>query len=190
MTHPERRRTRHPFALAATCAALACAAGLGSGCVVTHKAPADLLPEASAAEASAPLGGEALFQRKREMQRAHADLIHCDATLASLKHRRDKNGLTLFSRFVHGYLGTHVDPMLAGEWQSRHPELTALDANLRFAKTELLIQLGLRRQVQIEIEEIQRRFAGREDMLVDYPFGEQRALGEALDLLRTDKWRG
>jgi hypothetical protein len=34
------------------------------------------------------------------------------------------------------------------------------------------------------------RFQGREDMLIDYPFGEQRSLGEGLEMLRDRKWRG
>ena len=82
------------------------------------------------------------------------------------------------------------DPLLAGEWQSRHPELNAIDANVRFAKAELLIQLGETRRAQAVMDEIERRFHGREDMLVDYPFGDHRALGEGLELLRNRKWRG
>lgn len=163
---------------------------VGSGCVIHDVAPADLLPETSSAEASAPLGGEALIQRKSEMIRAHADMVHMNATLESLHHRHDKNGLVLFSKFLDAYLGMHLDPMLAGEWQSRHPELTALDANLRFAKAELLIQLRLPRRAQEVMDQIEQRFQGREDMLVDYPFGQQRSLGEGLQMLRERKWRG
>jgi hypothetical protein len=171
-------------------AALLLCAVLAGGCVVRHKAPPDLLPGDTAAEDSAPLGGAALTQRKLEMRRAHADMAHFHATLASLQFRRDKNGLVQFGKFLDTYLGTHVDPLLAGEWQSRHPEVDALDANLRFAKAELLIQLRSPRRAQAVIEEIERRFQGREQMLVDYPFGEQHSLGEGLELLRDRKWRG
>ena len=80
--------------------------------------------------------------------------------------------------------------LLSGEWQSRHPELTALDANLRFAKAELLVALRMPRRAQAVMDEIEVRFQGREDMLVDYPFGEQRSLGEGLQMLRDRKWRG
>jgi hypothetical protein len=170
-------------------AAIACAA-LISACVGVDRAPADLLPDASAAEASTPLGGEALIQRKQEMRRAHADMIHFHKTLDSLHHREDKNGLVLFSQFLEAYLAVHVDPLLAGEWQSRHPELTALDANLRFAKAELLIQLRLPRRAQEVMDQIEERFHGRADMLVDYPFGHQRPLGEGLEMLRDRKWSG
>lgn len=179
-----RRHDIGTLAVLLTCALLA------SACVTDDRAPADLVPDASAAEDSAPLGGEALTQRKEEMRRAHSDIVHFDATLASLHHRRDKNGVIMFSGFLDAYLGMHVDPLLAGEWQSRHPELSALDADLRFAKAELLIQLRLPRRAQSVIDDIEERFRGREDMLVDYPFGDQRSLGEGLELLRERKWQG
>jgi hypothetical protein len=186
--HDPRRRS--PWTPARACAALLAGAWLATGCVVSHSAPPDLLPGDTAAEDSAPLGGEALTQRKHEMRRAYGDMIHFHATLESLHHRRDKNGLVLFGKFLDTYLGVHVDPLLAGEWQSRHPELDALDANLRFAKAELLIQLRSPRRAQAVMDEIERRFEGRQNMLIDYPFGEQRALGEGLELLRDRKWRG
>jgi hypothetical protein len=188
MSAPLRRATRRPGA--GGWAGILLCAWLGAGCVISHKAPPDLLPGDTAAEDSAPLGGEALTQRKHEMRRAYADMVHFHVTLASLQYRRDKNGLVLFSKFLDTYLGTHVEPLLAGEWQSRHPELDSLDANLRFAKAELLIQLRSPRRAQVAIDELERRFSGREDMLIDYPFGEQRALGEGLELLRNQKWRG
>lgn len=183
-------RSARAWGRAGLLAGLALGASLLAGCVVSNNAPPDLLPGDTAAEDSAPLGGEALTQRKHEMQRAYADMAHFHVTLASLQFRRDKNGMVQFGKFLDSYLGTHVDPLLAGEWQSRHPEVDALDANLRFAKAELLIQLRSPRRAQAVIEEIERRFAGREDMLVDYPFGEQHALGEGLELLRSRKWRG
>lgn len=181
-TDPRAHRTPAWAALAATLV-------LAAGCAFNDRAPADLLPTESATEASAPLGGEALVQRKHEMQRAHGDMVHFYETLQSLNYRRDKNGLVLFTRFLDAYLGMHIDPLLAGEWQSRHPELTALDANLRFAKAELLIQLRLPRRAQAVMDGIEQRFQGREDMLVDFPFGESRSLGEGLEMLRERKWR-
>ena len=44
------------------------------------------------------------------------------------------------------------------------------------------------RKVQESIDDIEDRFEGRESMLVEYPVGEQRALGEALEILRDQKW--
>jgi hypothetical protein len=185
-----RSRRDHSGARARGATAAIALAALVSACVGVDRAPSDLVPYASAAEASTPLGGEALVQRKHEMRRAHADMIHFHKTLQGLHFREDDNGLVLFSKFLEAYLAVHVDPMLAGEWQSRHPELTSLDANMRFAKAELLIQLRLTRQAQRVMDEIEERFRSRTDMLVDYPFGHQRPLGEGLELLRERKWKG
>ena len=179
-----------PANLVSRLALLAACGLLASACITTPDAPADLIPDSTAAEDSAPLGGEALAQRKDEMRRAQSDIIHFDSTLFSLNHRRDRNGRTLFAKFLDAYLGLHVDPLLAGEWQSRHPELSALDANLRFAKAELLIQLGMPRRAQHVMDQIEERFQGREEMLVDYPFGEQHSLRDGLQMLRDRKWRG
>jgi hypothetical protein len=140
------------------------------------------------AEQSAPLGGEALSQRRLEMRRAHLDLVHFHTTLASLNQRRDRNGQVLFKGFLDAYIGTHVEPMLSGEWQSRHPELAALDANVRLTQAELLIQMREPSRAQQVIEKLAARYAGREEMVVAYPIGDEGTLREALDLLRERKW--
>ncbi len=141
-------------------------------------------------EESAPLGGEALAQRGRDLRRALRDLRHHHATLEGLHRRRDRNGLALMGGFLDRYLGTYLEPLLRSEWQSRHPELAALDANLRFAQAEVLIQLRSPGRVQDVIDEIERRYAGREEMLVAYPIGAQSTLAEGLAQLRSRKWRG
>ena len=74
--------------------------------------------------------------------------------------------------------------------QSRHPELMALDANLRLAKAEVLIQMRSPKRVQEVIEELQKRYAGREDMLVEFPIGKQGTLRDGLRRLGERKWRG
>ena len=106
--------------LASLCVGLA-------ACIVRDGPPEHLLPQEGAAEASSPLAGEALGARKRDLQRAHHDVIHFQATLRTLRHRKDRNGRTQFSHFLDSYLAEHLEPMLEGEWQSRHPELSALD---------------------------------------------------------------
>jgi hypothetical protein len=40
------------------------------------------------------------------------------------------------------------------------------------------------------MDQIEERFQGRGDMLVDYPFGHQRPLAEGLQMLRDGKWAG
>lgn len=163
-------------------ASLACAPGL--------EVPDDFLVEPTAIGESRPLGGESLAQRKAELQRAHRDMLHFYQTLDSLRHRKDRNGYILFSAFCDEYIGTHLNPLLRATWQSDHPELTGYDANLRFIKAAVLLQMRETRRAQQVIDSIVERFGGRGDILVDYPIGEQSTLNEALELLAQRKWRG
>jgi hypothetical protein len=139
-------------------------------------------------EEEAPLGGEALAQRRMDLDRAWRDLLHFEATMESLVDRKDSRSVALLDSFLDEYMGRHLDGLLRPEWQSSHPEVMALDANLRFMKAELLAQMRYTRRVQESIDDIKARFRGRESMLVEYPVGEQRALGEALTMLRDRKW--
>ena len=171
--------------------ALACALGLALACASGPKSRYDeFAPDATMAEESSPLGGEALVQKKVEMQRGLRDLMHMHRTVASLSARRDRTGFTNFAGFLEAYLGTHIDPMLRGEWQSRHPELMALDANLRLMKAEVYIVMRDTSRVQETIDDILARYTGRENMLVQFPGGEQGTLLEGLQKLQQGKWRG
>jgi len=169
--------------LGAACAALLACAGRTEFQDV-------LVLEPTAAEQSTPLGGTALALRKQELERAHRDMLHFVTTLESLSQRKDRNGWMLFSQFLDAYMGKHLDPLLANEWQSRHPEVMALDANLRLAKAEVLIQLRSPQRVQEVIDDLKKRFAGREDMLVELPSGKQATLRDGLKGLAERKWRG
>ncbi len=144
--------------------------------------------EAEAAVEEAPLGGEALAQRRMDLDRAWRDLLHFEATMESMVDRRDSRSVALLDGFLDEYMGTHLGGLLRPQWQSSHPEVMALDANLRFLQAELLAQMRYTRKVQESIEDIETRFMGRENMLVEYPPGEQRPLGEALEMLRDRKW--
>ena len=160
------------------------------GCASAPPANEEFAPDRSAAEESVPLGGDALAQKKTDMERSLRDLMHFHRTLSSLSGRRDKNGFSNFAEFVDAYLGTHVDPMLSGRWQSRHPEVMALDANLRLMKAEIFIVLRDTGRVQRTIEDISARYDRRQKMLVEFPNGEQGTLAEGLERLKQDKWRG
>lgn len=165
--------------------------GFLSACGPKYAVPPDFaMTEDTAAEESSPLGGDALAQRKLSLSRAHKDLEHFQKTLASLRYRKDRSGTILFVNFLEAYMGTHLTPILSNEWQSRHPELMGLDANLRFAQAELLGQMRDPRRVQGMIEDIERRFSGRGNMLIEYPYGEHHTLSEGLTVLRERKWRG
>ena len=158
---------------------LGCAAGM-------DRAPEEL--DDAMVEDEAPLGGEALAQRRIDLNRAWRDLLHFDATMQSLVDRKDSRSIAILDGFLAQYMGEHLDPMLRPAWQSTHPEVMALDANLRFMKAQILTEMRYTRKVQEAIDDIQMRFQGREGMLVEYPAGEQRALGEALQMLRDQKW--
>ena len=137
-----------------------------------------------------PLGGEALQQRKHDLDRAYRDMVHFHSTMQSLADRRDSRSLAAFDRFVEAYMGTHLDPLIASEWQSAHAELMARDASLRFMKAEMLIQMRFPRRVQRVRDEIERRYGNQLDLLIDYPVGEQGTLGRGLKILKDRKWRG
>jgi hypothetical protein len=66
----------------------------------------------------------------------------------------------------------------------------ALDAGLRLGKAEVLIWMRQQRRAQQTIDELLKRFEGRENMLVEYPIGGQSTLEQALERLRERKWRG
>ena len=178
------------FRAAARLAAWAAGLALLACSAPPHRLPDDFAGGSSAAEETAPLGGTALAQRKGEMARALRDMVHFHTTLETLNYRGDRKGLRQMRAFMEAYLGLHLDPMLATEWQSRHPELMGLDVNLRLAKADVLIRMRETGRAQRVIDEIRWRFKGREDMLVEYPLGEQSTLEEGLRLLRDGKWRG
>lgn len=141
-------------------------------------------------DVNTPLGGVSLSQRRMELVRAQADMVHFMATLDSLQFRRDQNGQVLFKGFVDEYLGTHVDPILATEMHSKQPELAGLDATIRFMEAEMLTKLRSPARAQAVIDELERLYEGREDMLVDWPIGKKTPLRKAMDLLEDEKWRG
>ena len=142
----------------------------------------------AAAEEEAPLGGEALARRRLDLKRAWRDLLHFDDTMQSLVDRKDSRSVALLDGFLAQYMGEHLEPLLRPQWQSFHPEVMELDANLRFMKAQILADMRYPRRVQQSIDDIEIRFEGRESMLIEYPVGEQRSLGEALELLRDRKW--
>ena len=168
-------------------AALGLALALAAGCATPVDDP--LLGPDAAVETT-PVGGESLALSKRELERAWQDVLIFHTTLETLHHRIDRNGLYLFSSFLDDYLGQHLEPLLEREWQSQHPELVGLDANVRVMEAELLMLMRRPQQMQRVLDEIERRFEGRLDLLVDYPVGQQHTLAEALEILNRRKWRG
>lgn len=160
------------------------------GCASRVVVPDDFLAKDRAEARSRPLGGESLAQHKLALERAQRDMVHFYETLDTLRHRKDRNGYVLFREFCDAYLGTHLASLLETTWQSDHPELTGVDANLRVMQAAVLLQMREPGRAQEVIEGIRERFQGQESILVDYPLGKRTPLAEALELLDESKWRG
>jgi hypothetical protein len=174
----DRRRVRTRRLLLAGLAVLAL------GCASDQRIADDWMAKASAREASAPLGGEALAQRKLDLDRCYRDVGHFLATIDAVHRRHDRNGVIMLGEFIDFYIGKHVIPMLEPEWQSRHPEVALLDANARLAVSALWAKLGAGSSAERMLDEIDRRFKGRGEMLVGYPIGGESTLRDAVALLR------
>ncbi len=181
-TRLSKTTAKQPFAaiLAAGFAAIsmACASGPSRDATLTPMAD------------ETPLGGAALDQRKHDLERAYHDLIHIHTTMQNLIDRKDGRALSELDRFADKYMELHLEPMLAAEWQSSHPELMARDASLRFIKAEVLIQMRYPGRVQDVRDEIERRYQGQGDLLIEYPIGSQGTLSKALEILADRKWKG
>ena len=159
-------------------------ATLALGCASDERIADDWMAKASTREASAPLGGEALAQRKLDLDRCYRDLGHFLATTEAVHRRDDRNGLIMLHEFIDFYIGKHVIPMLEPEWQSRHPEVALLDANARLAVSALWVKLGAASSAERMLDEIDRRFKDRGEMLVGYPIGNESTLHDAVARLR------
>jgi hypothetical protein len=146
--------------------------------------------ESGVALQESPLGGEALIQRKHDLDRALQDMQHFQVTISTLVDRHDAGSMALLDDFLARYLSRHLDSLLRPEWQSSNNELAAVDASLRFAKAELLIRMRYPRLVQESIDDIERRYDGRDSMLIAYPLDRQSTLGEGLEILKDRKWKG
>ncbi len=159
-----------------------------SGCFSTPEPePLGWINSMPVAEETAPLAGTALEQRKERLTRAQHDLAHFHTTLESLYYRDDRDGMHRMRRFTDAYLSMHVDRLLLHEWQSRHPEVAVLDASLRLAKADVLLRMRQFERAGEVFGQLERRFEGRDNLLVEYPIGTRRPLGEALRILRDGK---
>jgi hypothetical protein len=136
------------------------------------------------AEETAPLGGPSLDQRRENMTRMYKDLVHFRTSLRDSQERGDRTTTNALAFFIGSYMNMHLDPLLDGEWQSRHPELWGLDADLRLAKADVLIRMNDTGRAQKTLDELSTRYKGRDDMLVHYPLGSESPLGKAIKLLR------
>lgn len=161
-------------------ALLAAALGCGSKTYLAK----DFGRAEKSAEETAPLGGPSLDQRRENMTRMYKDLVHFRTSLRDSQERGDRTTTNALAFFIGSYMNMHLDPLLDGEWQSRHPELWGLDADLRLAKADVLIRMNDTGRAQKTLDELAARYKGRDDMLVHYPLGSESPLGKAIKLLR------
>ena len=89
---------------------------------------------------------------------------------------------------------THDSEASYGQGLGDHAEHTGvilgLDATLRLVQAEVFLPMRDPGRMQRSVDEIRRRYVGREEMLVEYPAGQQSTLREALERLTHRKWRG
>jgi hypothetical protein len=83
----------------------------------------------------------------------------------------------------------HVEPLLAKDWTSHHPELGGLDAGVRFVAIEVLAKLEAPHRAEALIDDVKLRFRGRGDLMVDYPVGRRSNVNKALALVEEQYWR-
>jgi hypothetical protein len=164
--------------------ALCCALALLPGCASKTFLPHDFGKGEKSAEENAPTGGPSLDQRRENMTRMYKDLVHFRTSLRDAQQRGDRSTTNALGLFIDSYMNMHLDPLLDGEWQSRHPELWGLDADLRLAKADVLIRMNDTSRAKKTLDEVAARYKGRDDMLVHYPLGSESPLGKAIKLLR------
>ncbi len=164
--------------------ALAAALAVTLGCGSKTYLSKDFAKTEKSAEEASPTGGPTLDQRRENMQRMYKDLVHFRTSLRDAEERGDRTTTNALALFIGSYMEMHLDPLLDGEWQSRHPELWGLDADLRLAKADVLIRLNETTRAKKTIDEVTARYKGRDDMLVHYPLGSESPLGKAIKLLR------
>lgn len=157
---------------------------LASACASDERIADDWMARTNRTEASAPLGGESLAQRKLELDRSYRDLSHFYATVNGLARRNDRSANLVFAQFCDSYIDQHVLPLLEGEWQSRHPEVAVLDANARIAVSAVWARMGAVQSSARMLDEVERRYKGRGEMLVAFPFGSQSTLKQSVARLR------
>ena len=163
---------------------LVAALAFAPGCASKTYLPKDFGHAEKSAEEAAPLGGPSLDQRRENMTRMYKDLVHFQTSLRDSQQRGDRTTTNALAFFIGSYMNMHLDPLLDGEWQSRHPELWGLDADLRLAKADVLIRMHDTSRASKTIEELAARYKGRDDMLVHYPLGAESPLGKAIKQLR------
>ncbi|MFI5321324.1 MAG: hypothetical protein ACHQ6V_17250 [Myxococcota bacterium] len=160
--------------------------GALAGCASYEPVP---LEDMETTRVAKPLGGETLAEKSRTMQRTHADIVRNLRTLDSMLMRGDDSGIQLLKTSFYAYMDEHVEPLLAKDWTSHHPELAGLDAGIRFVAIEMLSKLESPHRAEALIDDVKLRFRNRGDLMVEYPVGRRTKLDKALELVEEEYWR-
>lgn len=166
---------------------LALLGGLGCSSGGYTPVPPNFALGTSSGEDASPLAGATLDHRRRLLERRFADLAQIAEALEQSEYRGEKPAVVQLRRFADAYVGMHVDPLLAETWQSRHPELVALDAALRLRNADLLVRMHENDRARHAVDQIEKLYEGRMDMLVEFPSGVQRSLRDSLKDVREGK---
>ncbi len=177
--------TTRRISIAAACALAAALCACASGGYAP--APSALALGQSSGEDASPLAGATLDHRRRLLERRFDDLAEIADALDQSDLRGEKAAVVQLRRFADAYVGMHVDPLLAETWQSRHPELFALDAALRLRNADLLARMDASDRARRALREIEELYSGRMDMLVEFPSGVRRSLRESLRDVREGR---
>ncbi len=131
------------------------------------------------------LGGEALAQKKLQMRRVHADMIHLHGTHERLGRLQKTGDRRQLEDFIRPYLDRHVGPLVeVTEGEGWNSELRLLEANLLFAEAALRAAMRDENELEAVIASLADRFDGYESMLVEYPIGGSSTLEHAVADLR------
>lgn len=161
--------------------AIALSAALAAACA------GDAMPPVPRADPPPPRG-EALIRHRHGLARVHADLLAILDSVDVIRARPDVVDRELIADFALAYLAMHVDPLLTPAWSSSNPSLEVVDAELRLLEAELLMRLGHRAEAERVLDELDRRFAHRSALVVDYPAGKPSSLREAVRIVRAPRW--
>ncbi len=162
---------------------------LTGACADATHAPQNPATASPAASQQRPLAGSALEARAGELATARETLGEMQTTLRGLQRRENRKAVPAFEDFVRAYFGLHLDPLLRPEWPSRHPDLMTMDATLRFARADLMRRLQDSQEFERALADIERRFTGRQEMLIEYPLGQERTVRSAVQMLRgRSRW--
>jgi hypothetical protein len=172
------------------CAALAGAAALALGCATTSGSPTTGWRMRTRHEANAPLGGEALSQRRLDLERSlpRPRTLHRDDRRAAPARRQER--ARDVQRVRGFYVSKHVIRCSSPNGRAA-PEIAQRDANARLAVASLWAKLGATSSASRMLDDIERASRAAARWSVGYPIGSESTLRDAVKRLRSRSgWSG